>query len=104
MIDDMELLEEERHSHPGPKAYVQIAIILAIITSIEVAIYYIPFLHPVLAPILITLSVLKFALVALWFMHLRFDSKLFFWLFVGGILLAIVVFAVILVVMNARLA
>jgi caa(3)-type oxidase subunit IV len=98
MNDELELeLPEKAHGHPGPATYVQIAVILAVITAIEVAAFYIGFLRPVLTPLLIILSVSKFALVALWFMHLRFDSKLYFWLFVGGIALAIAVFAAVLV-------
>jgi cytochrome c oxidase subunit 4 len=93
----MNEVTEQSHSHPGPAVYVQIAVILAIITSIEVAIYYIGFLRPILAPLLIILSVSKFLLVALWFMHLRFDSKLFFWLFIGGIALAGAVFAAVVI-------
>jgi cytochrome c oxidase subunit 4 len=74
--------------HPSPFAYVAIAVFLAVITSIEVAVYYIHELRPLLAPILLTLSATKFATVAAFYMHLRFDSKLFTYFFVGGLLLA----------------
>jgi cytochrome c oxidase subunit 4 len=40
------------------------------------------------------MMVAKFALVALFFMHLRFDSKLFRRLFVTGIILAIAVYMI----------
>lgn len=63
--------------HPGPAEYVRIAVILAVVTMVEVAIYYIEGLRAVLVPSLLVLSALKFALVALWFMHLKFDSRLF---------------------------
>ena len=52
------------------------------------AIYYIEQIAPLLAPILIVLSALKFALVAMFFMHLKFDNRLFTSLFVGGLILA----------------
>ncbi|MBI2912128.1 MAG: cytochrome C oxidase subunit IV family protein [Chloroflexi bacterium] len=65
------------HPHPGPAEYVRIAVVLAVITVVEVAIYYIEALSAVLVPILLVLSALKFALVALWFMHLKFDNRLF---------------------------
>ncbi len=65
------------HPHPGPAEYVRIAVVLAVITLVEVAIYYMEALSAVLVPILLVLSALKFALVALWFMHLKFDSRLF---------------------------
>ena len=82
------------HPHPEPREYVQIAIILAVITSVEVVIYYIPALRGVLVPILLILSILKFALVAMWFMLLRFYSRLFAVLFVTGILITVGTFLV----------
>jgi cytochrome c oxidase subunit 4 len=88
--------EEELLHHPTPRRYVTIAIVLAVITAFEVAIYYIEAARPVLVPALIVLAFLKFSLVVLWFMHLRFDSNLFRLLFVAGLLIALVVFAAVL--------
>jgi cytochrome c oxidase subunit 4 len=86
-----------RHvGHPGAREYVAIATILAIITAIEVAIYYIPALRVVLPPILIVLSLTKFSMVAMFFMHLKFDSRFFSVVFVTGILVAVGVFVVFL--------
>ncbi|MSQ40547.1 MAG: cytochrome C oxidase subunit IV [Dehalococcoidia bacterium] len=77
------------HAHPGPLKYVVIAIILAAITAVEVwAVYQTP-LRDVLLPTLFVLSATKFALVAMFFMHLRFDHRLFTVFFVGGLVLAI---------------
>jgi cytochrome c oxidase subunit 4 len=73
---------EAVHPHPTAKKYLGIAIVLTIITVIEVAIFYVPALHPVLPPVLLSLSALKFALVALFYMHLKFDNRLFSWVFV----------------------
>jgi len=42
------------------------------------------------------LAVTKFALVAMWYMHLKFDSRFFSALFVGGLLAAVTVFVVVL--------
>ena len=75
-------------AHPTPARYTAIALILAVITVVEVAIVYMEFLRPVLIPILLVLSAIKFAMVAMFFMHLRFDHRLFSILFVGGVLLA----------------
>ena len=84
--------------HPGPGEYVKVAVILAIVTAIEVAAYYITGLpDSVLSAALIVMMVIKFAFVGLWFMHLRFDSPLFRRLFVGGIVLAIAIYTVVLV-------
>jgi cytochrome c oxidase subunit 4 len=81
-------------AHPGEAEYVRIALILAAITGVEVAVYYIHALKSVLVPILVVLAVTKFSMVALWFMHLKFDSRLFRRLFVTGIILALLVFTI----------
>ena len=75
-------------AHPTPAKYTAIAMILAVITMVEVAIVYAKSLQPVLIPILLVLSATKVAMVAMFFMHLRFDNRLFSVLFVGGLLLA----------------
>jgi cytochrome c oxidase subunit 4 len=76
------------HQHPGPGRYVTIAVILGVITGVEVLVYYQPSIRPVIVPILAILSALKFALVAMFFMHLRYDSRLFSMVFVGPLVLA----------------
>ncbi|HLZ08264.1 MAG TPA: cytochrome C oxidase subunit IV family protein [Chloroflexota bacterium] len=76
------------HAHPGPGRYVTIAVILGLITGAEVLVYYQPSVRPVIVPILGILSALKFALVVLFFMHLRYDSRLFSMVFVGPLVLA----------------
>lgn len=87
---------EELAHHPGPRQYVVIAVILAIVTAAEVAIYYIPALEDWLVPFLIVFSVIKFVLVGLYFMHLKFDSLIFRRLFIVGIVLAFIVFTIVL--------
>jgi cytochrome c oxidase subunit 4 len=88
--------QAELEHHPGPRQYVNIAIILAIVTAAEVAIYYITALEDFLVPLLIVFSAIKFILVVSWFMHLKFDSRVFRRLFVAGLVLAFSVFAVVL--------
>ena len=73
-----------------------VAVVLAIVTAAEVAIYYVSALRSMLVPLLLAFSGVKFVLVALWFMHLKFDSRLFRRLFVTGLILALAVFAVVL--------
>jgi len=80
---------QAEHAHPGAKTYVAVAGILAVITAVEVAVFYIEALRPVIVPILLVLSATKFALVVGFFMHLRFDSKLFTAVFVGPLVVAI---------------
>lgn len=80
---------EVEHAHPGAKTYVAVAGVLAVITAVEVAVFYIEALSPVLVPILLVLSATKFVLVVGFFMHLKFDSKLFTTVFVGPLIVAI---------------
>jgi len=89
--------------HPGPLEYAQIGVALFVITAVEVAVYYIDALEGVLIPVLLLLSGLKFSLVALWFMHLRFDNRLFSLFFVGGLALAFAIFMVVLASLGAGL-
>lgn len=84
------------HDHPGPRVYVNVAIILAIVTAAEVGVYYIDSIRDAIAAFLIPMMVIKFALVALYFMHLKFDSKVFRRFFVTGIILAIVIYTIVL--------
>lgn len=84
-------LQHEAHAHPGPKTYVMVALVLSIITALEVAVFYIPALSPVLVPILLILSAGKFILVVAFYMHLKFDSRLFSGVFVAPLVLAMLV-------------
>jgi cytochrome c oxidase subunit 4 len=84
------------HAHPSELQYVGVALFLAAITGIEVAVYYVSAVKDALVPILLILSLVKFSMVVLWFMHLRFDSRIFRRLFVMGILLAMFVYLIVL--------
>jgi cytochrome c oxidase subunit IV len=83
--------------HPTPRDYVNIAIILAVLTAMEVSTYFLDF-GAIGVPLLIVLMIIKFLLVAGWFMHLRFDTKLFSRLLYAGLTLAVAVYAITLVV------
>jgi cytochrome c oxidase subunit 4 len=81
------------HAHPSDRSYVGIALILALITAAEVGTFYMEDeLGSILIPALLVMMVVKFAMVAGWFMHLRFDSNLFTRMFVSGVLLAVGVY------------
>lgn len=85
------------HTHPSDFQYVMIALFLAVITGAEVGLYYIKSLDfIVLAGLLSVLMIVKFATVAAFFMHLRFDSKLFRRVFITGLLLATFVYMTLL--------
>ena len=84
------------HEHPSELEYIKVALVLALITLAEVGVYYVESLEGLLVPILIVFSTIKFAMVVLWFMHLRFDSRLFRRLFATGIALAFFCFLIVL--------
>ena len=73
--------------------YVKIAILLAAITGMEVWLSYSD-IGPIFLPALLILMTIKFVMVVLFFMHLRFDSKWFNFAFWTGVLLAIFVYSV----------
>jgi cytochrome c oxidase subunit 4 len=64
-------------AHPGTGVYLAIAGILTVITLVEVGVFYVPAFKPVLAPLLLVLSAGKFALVVMFYMHLKFDHRIF---------------------------
>jgi cytochrome c oxidase subunit 4 len=93
--------EPELAAHPGPGQYVRVAVVLAVATAMEVGLYYLDLPHPLFATLLLFFAVLKFSLVALWFMHLRFDNHIFRRLFVTGIILAMAVYLIVLTIFGA---
>lgn len=80
--------------HPTPMTYFIVAMTLSALTAIEVIVFYFTWLGYGIIPVLVILSGAKFALVVMFYMHLRYDARLFSVLFVGGLALAFaVVFA-----------
>jgi cytochrome c oxidase subunit IV len=77
--------------HASVATYIKVALVLTAVTVIEVVAIYIQFLTPILTPTLLVLSLAKFALVVLFFMHLRYDSRVLTALFVGPMVLAIAI-------------
>ena len=86
--------------HPSPKEYVRIAVILAVITALEVAVYYIDAVRDLLIPLLFLFSLIKFTLVVLWFMHLKFDSRTYARFFVMGLAGAITLYLIVLLTLR----
>lgn len=78
------------HAHPSGNTYLKVFVILTLITVIEVWAYYIPALvaSPLFNPSLIAMSAGKFLIVVLFYMHLKFDHKLFKVLFTGPLIIA----------------
>jgi cytochrome c oxidase subunit 4 len=105
MSSEPEQHQEQHGRHPTFKQYVMVATILFVITIIEFLIIVPQGLRGsaiVVAP-LIVLSALKFAIVVMFYMHLKFDSRLFSWIFVGGLCLGgLVLVAMLLLFDNFR--
>jgi cytochrome c oxidase subunit IV len=79
----------DEHAHPRNMTYVIVGIVLAILTALEVAVIYIPALSAVVVPILLVLTTAKFALVVMFYMHLKMDNPIFAWVFVAPMALAV---------------
>jgi cytochrome c oxidase subunit 4 len=78
------------HELPTWKQYKWVALWLTLITVLEVWIYYTSFsTTPFFVPVLLVLSATKFAIVVLFYMHLKYDHKLFKALFTGPLIIAV---------------
>src|SRR5512132_217739 len=81
---------DAEHAHPTWSTYWKVALILTIITVGEVWAYYIPSFVASrgFVPTLLIMSALKFVIVVMFYMHLKYDHKLFRALFTGPLLIA----------------
>ena len=89
---------DHAHEHPTWKQYKWVALILTLITVFEVWAYYIPSLvaSAVFVPLLLIMSAVKFIIVVMFYMHLKYDHKLFRALFTGPLIIAIITMIVLL--------
>jgi cytochrome c oxidase subunit 4 len=92
----MDTVSHKEHEHPKEKIYIKVAIVLAIITGVEITISYLsmPDWSKVLS--LVALSVVKFAAVVAYFMHLKFDNPALRKPFITGLILALTVYTIVL--------
>jgi len=84
--------EPEAHTpapHSSVRTYVVVAVILTLVTAMEFSAIYIRELTPILIPLLVVMSAAKFALVVLFFMHLRYDARPLALIFVGSLAIAL---------------
>lgn len=72
----------ERESNHAEPNYIGVFIALAVLTAIEVGVTYFSMPRILLVLILLGLAFAKAAFVALYFMHLKFDSRLLTAIFV----------------------
>ena len=98
------------HAHPTASLYFKVGLVLFVLTALEVGLYEITYgehagafaatIKPFFVPLLLLMSAAKFALVAMFYMHLKQDSKLFSGVFVFP--LAIAAFIIVaLIVLHA---
>jgi cytochrome c oxidase subunit IV len=97
----------EHHAHPTPGTYAKIGLVLFVLTALEVGLYEMTYgasagqfgrqIQPFFIPLLLLLSAVKFALVAMYYMHLKVDSKLFTGVFVFPLIIAAVVILALIV-------
>lgn len=81
--------------HPSDLTFIKVALILAVITGIETSTYWwMDDAHDAAMITLFVMMGIKFFMILLWFMHLKFDSKLFSLLFYLGLFLAVGVYTV----------
>lgn len=85
--------------HPTPKDYVQVFFVLFILTAMEVAASFVD-VGPLFLPLLLVLMLIKFVLVAGWFMHLKYDIATYTQFMAGGLILAMVLYGVVLLVFS----
>ena len=101
--DEVPLLPGEVLSHPSPFQYVIIAVVLCVITGLEIGMYYIEEDLPkaLYIGVLLSMALVKFITVAAWYMHLRTDKRIFRRFFITGAVGAILLYMVVLAVLHA---
>jgi cytochrome c oxidase subunit 4 len=94
----------DEHVHASSGKYIQIAVVLFALTALEVLLYEACFGHlkesmpglaaslgPYFVELLLLLSAFKFWLVAMFYMHLKFDMKVLTWVFGFSLMIATVI-------------
>jgi cytochrome c oxidase subunit IV len=85
--------DQAHGAHPTPKLYVQIALVLFVLTILEFGTYIIEF-GPLHIPLLLGLMFIKFLLVAGYFMHLKYDTRLYTRFMATGLIGALILYAI----------
>ena len=91
--------DHAEHAHPTAGTYIKIAVVLFVLTALEVLAYEVArgnalatlqaTVEPIVVEILLVLSAIKFALVAGYYMHLKQDGKLLTGIFTFPIIIAL---------------
>lgn len=100
----------KEHTHPTAGLYLKVAIVLFLLTALEVYAFEVnrrgspaglaQIVGPLIIPILVVLSAAKFALVAMFYMHLKQDAKLFSGLFVFPLIIAVALAAALIMLFS----
>ena len=90
------------HNHPEPITYFKVAMALVALTALEVVVFYFEWLGYAIIPVMAILSIGKFAIVVMYYMHLKFDSRLFSGFFFGGLLLATLVITALVILFQVK--
>jgi cytochrome c oxidase subunit 4 len=95
------LLPGEVLPHPSPFKYVAIAGLLVVLTALEVWMSYLESVSDnVIIVGLLVLMVLKFVMVAGWYMHLRTDKPIFRRFFILGAIAALSLYLIVLLTLH----
>jgi caa(3)-type oxidase subunit IV len=96
------LLPGEITKHPSPFKYVVIAVVLCIVTAIEIGISYLEGDIPdgLLITLLLVLALVKFVGVAAWYMHLQTDQPIFRRFFILGCVAAVILYTIVLATLS----
>src|SRR5215510_10868942 len=88
--------------HATVKTYIVVAVVLAIITAMEVATLYVPGIPgALLVTSLLVMSAIKFALVVGFFMHLKYDHNIMRSFFIGPLFIAICIILALMALFSA---
>jgi cytochrome c oxidase subunit 4 len=106
----MDAHAHDQHAHPTPGLYLKVAAVLFVLTALEVLAFEAgrgglgaslqPIFEPIVVLILIVLSAAKFALVAMFYMHLKQDPRLLANLFVFPLVIAAVIISALLILFS----
>jgi cytochrome c oxidase subunit IV len=105
---------ESEHPHPSAAIYAKVGLVLFVLTALEVGLYEITYgehagaasasIQPFFVPLLLLMSAAKFALVAMFYMHLKQDHRLFSGVFVFPLIIATVIIFALIVLMAYHFA
>ncbi len=96
------IMQQPQTEHVRHPNYAAVFVVLGVLTAIEVAAAQM-LAEAVRIPILLVLAAAKGALVALYYMHLRFDSRIFAFFFAAAIFVLAIPFAITLLLVQTPL-